>query len=182
MNLSQFLLDSGIDIARWSHDCGNKNLADLQREIEAGESQIESIDGTLTRVVRVATVAVRVRLGEKLFLLVEDKQIFFTGGVRQRQRQVIAEKMYPSEPPLSAAQRALKEEIGLDYQGEFIALASEVRQQNSPSYPGLASIYQTFNYQIFLSAADLKDISFVEVQENKISLFTLELETPISTS
>lgn len=175
MNLSQILVDNGIDIGNWSPDRGHKSVADLQAEIEAGESQLETIDGTLTRVVRVATVSVNVRLGEKLFLLVEDKQIFFTGAIRQRQRKNLAEKLYPDETPISAARRVLKEEISLDYQGEFISLGEEVQQQNSPSYPGLNSIYQIFNYQILLTAADLQAIEFAEVQADKISIFTLEV-------
>jgi ADP-ribose pyrophosphatase YjhB (NUDIX family) len=174
MSLAQILIDNGIDIALWSHDRSNKTIADLQAEIEAGESQLESIDGTLTRIVRVATVSVNVRIGEKLFLLVEDKQIFFTGAIRQRQWKILAEKLYPDENPISAARRVLQEEIGLDYQGEFISLDSRVQQENSPSYPGLNSIYHTFNYQIFLTEEDLKAIRFVEVRGNKISLFTLE--------
>jgi hypothetical protein len=174
MNLSQVLSENGIDIENWSHDRGNKSISDLQTEIEAGEATLETIDGILTRVVKVASVSVNVWLGEKLFLLVEDKQIFFTGAIRERQRKSLSEKLYANETPISAARRVLKEEICLDYLGELISIGEEVQQQNSPSYPGLNSIYQIFNYQIFLTAADLQALRFAEIQADKISLFTLE--------
>jgi hypothetical protein len=59
-------------------------IADLQTEIELGESSLESIDGTLVRMVKVVKIDVNVWLGDRLFILVEDKQIFFTGVIRQR--------------------------------------------------------------------------------------------------
>jgi hypothetical protein len=174
MDLSQLLLDNGINLDRWSRDRGTKNIADLAAEITAGETKLESIEGILTRIVRVVKISIDVRLGDKLFRLIEDKQIFFTGAVRQRGLKNIAEKMQGHETPLQTVQRALKEEIGLEFTGAWIFTGEENQQLNSPSYPGLNSCYQMFNYQITLSAADLSKLRFAEVRGEKISLFTLE--------
>lgn len=174
MNLPKVLRDNGINIDNWSHEFGTKNIINLQAEIDSGEAKLESIDGILTRVVSVVTILVNVRLGDRLFILIEDKQIFFTGAIRQRGLKGISEKIKLGETPLIAAQRALQEEVGLDFDGEWISLGEELKQQNSPSYPGLSSCYQIFNYQIVLSAADLSKLRFAEVMYEKISLFTLE--------
>lgn len=174
MNLNQLLSANGIDTAAWSRDRGTKDVSDLKAEIECGEAKLESIDGTLTRVISVVNIVVNVRLGDKLFILVEDKQIFFTGAIRQRGLRNIAEKIKPDETPLQAAQRAVYEEIGLNFAGEWLFTGTKNQQRISPSYPNLNSCYQMFNYQIFLSAVDLERLRFTEVRNEKISLFTLE--------
>jgi hypothetical protein len=40
MNLSQLLLENGINTDNWSHDRGNKTIADLQTKIELDESSL----------------------------------------------------------------------------------------------------------------------------------------------
>lgn len=179
MNLTEILSANGINTTNWSRDRGTKDISDLQAEIDCGEAKLESIDGILTRVVRVVKIVINVRLGAKLFNLVEDKQIFFTGAVRHRNLKNIAEKIKPEETPLQAAQRAIHEELGLDFQGEWLFRGEELQTQSSPSYPGLNSCYQMFDYQIFLSDAELSQLRFAEVHNDKISLFTLEAIEPI---
>jgi NUDIX domain len=174
MNLIQVLLDNSIDTAGWSRDRGTKDLHDLQAEIDCGEAKLESIDGILTRVISVVNIVVNVRLGDKLFILVEDKQIFFTGAIRQRGLKNLAEKIKPDETPLQAAHRAIHEEIGLNFAGEWLFTGTKMQQQISPSYPNLNSCYQMFEFQILLLAADLHRLRFTEIHNEKISLFTLE--------
>jgi NUDIX domain len=179
MNLTELLFTNGIDPTTWSRDRGTKDLSDLQAEIDCGEAKLESIDGILTRIVRVFKIVINVRLGDKLFNLVEDKQIFFTGAVRHRDLKGIAEKIAPDETPLQAASRAVREEIGLDFDREWLFLGEEIVTQLSPSYPGLNSAYQMFSYRIFLVDRDLHQLRFAEVHHDKISLFTLEPSEPI---
>jgi hypothetical protein len=174
MNLSKSLSAAGIDLTKWSPELGTKSIEDLQIEIDTGETQLQSIEGILTRVVKVVNVTVRVEIGDRSFILVEDKQIFFTGAIRERGLKCLAEKIINNEPPEIAARRALREEIGLDFEGELVSIGEEIQQQSSPSYPGLSTQYQIFNYQIVLSVADLSQIGFAEIQAKKISLFTLE--------
>jgi hypothetical protein len=175
MNLSQVLQEAKIDVSQWSAALGTKMVEDLQVEIDSGETRLQSIEGVLTRVVKVVTVDVQIQIGDRLFRLVEDKQIFFTGAVRKRGLQSLSEKVKHNELPKVAARRALDEEIGLVYKGEMISIGNEVKQQNSPSYPGLSCRYQIFNYQIVLGTADLNRLRFAEIQAQKMSLFTLEV-------
>jgi len=174
MDLAINLSAAGIDLAKWSPELGTKSIEDLQVEIDIGETQLQSIEGMLTRVVKVVNVTVMVEIGDRSFILVEDKQIFFTGAVRERGLKCLAEKIINDEQPEIAARRALREEIGLNFEGELVSLGEEVQQQSSPSYPGLSTQYQIFKYQIVLSVADLSQIGFAEIQAKKMSLFTLE--------
>jgi hypothetical protein len=185
ISLIEQLVSNGIDLSTWSHDQGTKTINDLQTEIDSGESRLEVIEGDLLRSVRVVGVRVYVRLGEYLFRVVEDKQIFFTGAVRQRQLTQLTEKIHPDESPIMAGKRLLQEELGFHYEGDLLTLGQESRRLESASYPGLASCYELFSYEIFLTADDLPKLKFVEVQSHKISLFTLEkcsLEIPLSGS
>jgi predicted NUDIX family NTP pyrophosphohydrolase len=174
VDLSKSLLAAGIDLEKWSPSLGTKSIDDLQAEIDVGETQLQSIEGILTRVVKVVNVTVRVEIGDRSFLLVEDKQIFFTGAIRERGLKCLAEKIINDEQPEVAARRALQEEIGLNFEGELVSIGDEIQQQSSPSYPGLSTQYQFYNYQIELSIGDLQQIRFIEIQEGKMSLFTLE--------
>jgi hypothetical protein len=175
MNLTEQLVSHGIDLSTWSHGQGTKTIDDLQTEIDSGESRLEVIEGDLLRSVRVVAIWVYVRLGEQLFRVVEDKQIFFTGAIRQRELTQLTEKIHLGESPLTAGKRLLQEELGFNYEGDLLALGQESRRLKSASYPGLASCYELFNYEIFLTGADLPMLRFAEVQSHKISLFTLEL-------
>jgi hypothetical protein len=185
MNLIELLTSHNIDLDTWSHDQGTKTINDLQAEINSGESRLEVVEGDLLRLLQVVGIWVYVRLGSELFRVVEDQQIFFTGVIRKRGRSLLTEKILPGESPLVAGKRMLQEELSFHYEGELTALGQETRQLESASYPGLASCYELFNYEIFLTAADLPKLKFVEVQSHKISLFTLEkcsLEIPLSGS
>jgi hypothetical protein len=67
MQLSQMLLANGIDPKYWLREQGNKSIADLHAELEAGETKLETIAGMLVRVVRVVAIVVRVRLGDEVY-------------------------------------------------------------------------------------------------------------------
>jgi hypothetical protein len=181
MNLTKLLTSHEIDTTNWSHKQGNKTLADLQSEIDRGESRLEIVEGDLLRLLRVVGLWVYVYLGEQLFRVVEDKQIFFTGAVRQRQLVQLTEKMQSGEKPLAAGRRLLQEELGFRYEGDFKDLGQETHCLESDSYPGLNSRYELFNYEVFLTAANLSELRFAEVQGHKICLFTLERFEPFST-
>lgn len=174
MDLATSLIAQGIDLTLWSPAIGNKSVTDLQAEIDAGETLLRSIDGKLVRTVKVVRITVRVEIGSRSFLVVEDKQIFFTGAVRERGMKFVAEKIKHDELPTTTARRALAEEIGLNFVGELVEIGEELQEKSSPSYPGLSSQYRTYNYQIVLSIAELKQIRFAEIQTEKMSLFTLE--------
>lgn len=177
MDLQKILLENGIPIHEWHHSKKTKTVAELEQEILSQETKLELIDNQLTRTVKVANIIVNIQLGEILFKLIEDKQIFLNfGQVRKRKLGYIAEKIIGDENPESAARRALLEEIGLNLEKELIFERAEIEQQDSMSYPGLSSIYHVFKYRVILETADLSLLRFSEVQDNKITLFTLEPE------
>jgi hypothetical protein len=178
MNLIELLINHNIDTSQWSHAQGTKTITDLQSEIDNGESCLEVLEGSFLRRVKVVGIWVYVKLEEKLFRVVEDRQIFFTGAIRKRQLSQLTEKIYLGESPQLAGKRLLKEELGFDYEGELITLGQEMQQMVSSSYPGLTCCYELFNYEIFLTAEDLSKLRFAEVQSQKICLFTLEQCSP----
>jgi hypothetical protein len=174
MNLLQILTDRGIFVGGWYHELGTKTVADLQSEIDHGESRLTEVAGKLVRTLRVVGIWIYVDLGKQRFVLVEDKQIFFTGAMRQRDLQQLTEKIQPGESPEVAARRLLLEELSFEYLGELIDRGQETRNMISDSYPGLQSCYEMFNYEISLTVADLPNLKFAEVQSQKLSLFTLK--------
>ncbi len=174
MDLLQLLTDQGVSVEGWCHELGTKTIADLQAEIDSGESRLTEVAGKLVRIVQVVGIWIYVDLGRQRFALVEDKQIFFTGAMRQRDSQQLTEKIQRGESPTIAARRLLQEELSFDYLGELIDRGQETKNMTSASYPGLHSCYEMFNYEISLSATDLPKLRFAEVQSQKLSLFTLK--------
>ena len=174
--LKSLLNEYKIDTINWSHQEGNKTIEQLLIELKDGESTLEIINNKLVRVLQVASIKVKFKLGDKYFQLVEDKQIFLTGKVRKRELITITEKIKDGETPLQGAYRGLAEEVGL-FLEQGLVLEHESRWQKiSPSYPNLISIYQVFNYSIILGKEELKKVSFSEYQEAQemINLFTLK--------
>ena len=174
--LKQQLISLNIDITQWSHDRGTKTIEDLYHEIIIGETTLEIIDLKLVRVVKLVSIEIQVKLGDKSFILVEDKQIFFTGAVRERGLKNLAEKIREGENPDQTVIRALQEEVSLviDKKPNFVDKTEEIK--TSPSYPQLDSVYQVWNYKLNLDQDDLELIKFSEYQKKKgkITLFSLE--------
>ena len=174
--LEKQLSDFKIDTNQWNHANGTKTVTELNHEIEAGETTLEIIDGQLFRVVKLISLQVQVKLGNELFILVEDKQIFFTGTVRKRGLRNLAEKIKANEKPQETVIRALQEEICLTTNKKPIFIEETQELKTSPSYPQLDSIYKVWNYHLTLDEEDLAQIKFSEYQKKKgkITLFSLE--------
>lgn len=174
-NLLTILSQYNIDISQWNHQDGNKNIEDLWLEIQEGESQLKLIQDKIVRLLRVSSIEVFFPLGNHLFKLVEDKQIFFTGKVRKRDINSITEKLKGKETPLDGAYRALEEEIGLKTTKDLAFMGETYWEKISPSYPDLLTLYQVFNYQIFLGEKELSQVRFSEYnrEEKMLNLFTL---------
>lgn len=165
-----------IDTSNWSHLQGNKTVNDLFVEIKEGESILEITNDKLVRLLKVSSVEVKFKLGNKYFQLIEDKQIFLSGIVRKRQLLTITEKLKKNENPLQTAYRGLEEEIGLKIDSGLI-FEGEIREKKlAPSYPNLLTNYTFLKYSIILGEKELKNIRFSEFQEkeNILSLFTLK--------
>jgi hypothetical protein len=128
-----------------------KDFASLLSEIEKGEAQIVWEDLRPLRWIKVCRV--KVITVEKGLSLWEERQVFADGRVRHRNIQGLAEKLLPNEKPEDAADRALKEELGLSDEAialtqiEFDGVATE--EKESPSYPGLATRYEFYDFKAY---------------------------------
>jgi hypothetical protein len=174
--LKTLLTQYNLPIKEWSHELGKKTINDLNNELNKGESSLELKNNQLYRITKVSSIEVKVKIGTKIFTVVEDKQIFLTGMIRKRGLRNISEKIREQETPESAAWRGLQEELGLTTDKQLIFLGETTTESQSPSYPGLSCRYQVFNYQITLDEQELKNMKFFEYRNNKVTFFTLESE------
>lgn len=137
--LEKWLTSREICWEAWG-SAGSKTVANLWHEYEQGE--ISFGDDPPTRAVRVAQIILR---REKSVLL-EIAQEFGDGRVRQRELPP-SEKIIAGESQFSAAERCLREELGLDPRQIQIlnsTAASYERVADSPSYPGLRTHYTIY--------------------------------------
>lgn len=152
--LRAWLVAHGINTSVWGAG-GAKTVADLWREIQAGETRLE--DDPPRRVVEVAQVIIR-RDG---LTLLEIEQELADGQRRQRMLPP-SEKMKSGEDYAMSAVRGLEEELGID--AAAVALRPEshrLREQllDSPSYPGLPTRYLL--HEVEATVSGLPDDDFV---------------------
>jgi ADP-ribose pyrophosphatase YjhB (NUDIX family) len=142
LNLELWLRSRGIDIASWG-TTGAKTAANLWHEYERGE--ITFRDDPPIRVVRVVQIILR----RDKYVLFEITQEFSDGRVRQRY-QPPSEKIIAGESQFAAAERCLREELGLDPR-QIQLLGSTAESQGnlaeSPSYPGLSTHYTVYSIE-----------------------------------
>lgn len=175
IELKDLLFRYDIDTKTWTHDLGNKTIEELFTEIQEGESQLVIIDQILVRLLKVSSIDVKFKLGDRYFQLREDKQIFLSGKERKRELNTITEKLKSNENPLQGAYRGLEEEIGLKLEEELTFEGEKFQEQISPSYPHLLTRYKFYHYSIILNEKQLKSVRFSEYRDGEklLSLFTL---------
>lgn len=176
IELKELLFQYNIDVQNWTHDLGNKTIEELFIEIQEGESQLKIVDQILVRLLKVSSIDVKFKLGDRYFQLIEDKQIFLSGIERKRELNTITEKLKSNENPLQGAYRGLEEEIGLKLDEQLTFEGEKFWEQISPSYPHLLTRYEFHHYSIILNEKHLKSIRFSEYREEEklLSLFTLK--------
>lgn len=153
LNLELWLRSRGIDIASWG-TTGAKTAANLWHEYEQGEVTFR--DDPPMRVVRV--VQIILRRGEQV--LYEIAQEFNDGRVRQRE-QPPSEKIFAGESQFAAAERCLREELGLDSRHIQLLSSTAEGMENlaeSPSYPGLRTHYTIYTVEAMVE--ELPDSDF----------------------
>lgn len=164
--LEQFLESHGVDTKKFGKGSA-KSLAHLQDELRTEACYLEvqhnaaeppSQSGRKRgKVIRVVE-PVFIRLCWRTKVLVQESQRFPDGRMRNR-KMLIAEKKEPSDGGglLTTVIRAMCEELGLDaellrqegmLQYRTDAYHFEMEQIESPSYPGLASLYRTHHVQV----------------------------------
>ncbi len=150
--LQKQLIDAGIDTSMWGTGQA-KTLANLQKEIESGETVlITGETGELLRRVIVggADIYYQSPNGKK-YRLREDRQVFKDGRERRRDlEQAVSEKMKPDEDPKDAMIRGIQEELGLGDEINLTEMGTDTQRVTSPSYPGLESEYIRHKFQATL--------------------------------
>ena len=151
--LEIWLRSRGVNTSGWGIN-GAKTVANLWQEYEQGE--ITFRDHPPTRVVRVVQIVLR----RDDHVLYEMAQEFSDGRLRQRE-QPPSEKIIAGESQFAAAERCLREELGLDPRDIQLLNAKAEGMENvaeSPSYPGLRTHYTI--YTLEATAEGLPDADF----------------------
>jgi hypothetical protein len=173
--LSAVLRENGIPVEQWGIGKA-KTLTHLLGEVEEGESKLIATPNTgITRHISAVDVDVFfIKNDEEIYRLKEDRQEFADGRVRKRELEAsLLEKMKPDEYTLEAATRALREEIGVaNAPLEPTHQKREVLE--SPSYPGLSTVYEVSFYAAYISVEDFDPKGYREIQDDKTSYFVWE--------
>ena len=149
-----------------------KSFQSLLDEIEKNESQIIWEENKPVRCLKVCRV--KVICLDKELTLYEDRQEFKDGRIRQREFPYVSEKMGINESPITAAERALKEELRMSEDALKLTPiypdGIDSKELDSPSYPGLLTRYE---FQDFLAYYPVEywQEEFREVQPDKTTVF-----------
>ena len=170
-SLISLLSEHGIDTSLFGQGQA-KTLSHLLKEVEEGEAVFEVESGVLRRVISLVSIQIQSPYGEQL---VEDRQVFKDGRVRERGLTALAEKFKPGEDRIVAARRALQEELGVSAEIAdtlvFLEGGTEEKVKTSPSYPGLISVYRVTNLSVELPAAAYDPSGYIEKQSDKSTYF-----------
>jgi hypothetical protein len=156
--LEKWLASRHISWEVWG-SARSKTISNLWKEYEKGE--ISFRDHPPTRAVRVVQIILR----RENSMLLEIAQEFGDGRIRRRELPP-SEKIIAAESQFEAAERCLREELGLNslhIQLLNATVASYERVADSPSYPGLRTHYTV--YTIDAAVEGLPDEDFW--RENK---------------
>ena len=151
--LKNWLTSREIGWEEWG-SAGSKTTANLWHEYQQGE--IKFRDDPPTRAVRVVQIILR----RDNKVLLEIAQEFGDGRIRRRELPP-SEKIIVAESQFEAAERCLREELGLDSRTIQILNSTADRYErvaDSPSYPGLRTHYTV--YTIEAAAEGLPDEDF----------------------
>lgn len=153
-------------LASWGVKPGTKNVHNLWLELSEGESSLAESTPPV-RTVHVVTVRV---IDGRNRVLVESEQELSDGSVRTRGRP-LSEKMKPGEDPITAANRAVLEELGsiLNGSGQVKIVpgsySKKVEEGSSASYPGLPACYEV--HSVDATVEGLPEEDFVTEEEHE---------------
>ena len=144
-----------------------KTLGHLLKELEKGESRLQSIDSKLSR----QTSVVSIRLNILGHVLVQTSQELEDGRTRSRGK-LVAKKMAPNETQEATVRRALSAELGLEeanYSIEIDTWLTSDELEESPSYPGLASEYRMSRVDVTLDRTSSGELVSLGINGGRIS-------------
>ncbi len=167
-----FLQADNVPLKRWGTGEA-KSVDHLLEEINSGESTLEERDGVLFRTAMGTVITVYYQDDTRRLTLKEDRQVFKDG--RERKRAVagsIGEKLKFGENALSAAYRALQEELSISEKLPLTSKPSEVKGPNpSQSFPGIMTTYMIHVYEVYLPQDLYKPEGYVETQRDKTNYY-----------
>jgi len=166
-----YLKNFGIPVEIWGRGDA-KAVSHLMREVVDGETVLIPEDRELLRQIRCVAVNVIYRDGKYVYKLVEDRQEFSDGRVRKRKTESsISEKIRPGEKAKKAAERAIREELGITGQVNLSGGKESKEIRESPSYPGLKTQYLRYNFNVKLNQDQFSPDGYVEKQDDKTTYF-----------
>lgn len=168
---SSYLAGFGIPVDTWGQGAA-KTVGHLLREVNDGETVLTQRGLELLRQVGFAAVNVVYRNGREVYELVEDRQEFRDGRVRRRDTgSSISEKIQPREDPRDAAERALREELGISGRVNLRGGKKTEELKESPSYPGLRTQYLRHDFSAELEPGQYSTDGYIEKQDDKTTYF-----------
>lgn len=168
---SSYLASFQIPVDLWGAGVA-KTIGHLLQEVNNGETVLTEKGRELLRQVGFAAVNVIYRNGREVYELVEDRQEFRDGRVRRRDTgSSVSEKIRPREDPKDAAERALREELGITGRVNLKGGNKSEEIKESPSYPGLRTQYLRFGFQAELGGDQFSPDGYVEEQPDKTIYF-----------
>jgi hypothetical protein len=170
------LTESGIDFSSWGTGT-SKTIDHLIEEVCVGETKlVKDENGEVVRKLSVIILRVICQTPDgKTWLLKEDKQVFNDG--RERKKDLngsIFEKIKPDENLGEAARRALTEELNIRDVSQISFMNDDVETLDSPSYPGLKSVYTKHNAEVQINPSDFRQDGYKEEQSDKTTYFAWE--------
>jgi hypothetical protein len=174
--LKKSLENSGIDTSKWGKGQA-KTLADLQKEIEGGETLlVNNESGELLRKITVSDADIYFLSPEgKKYRLKEEKQVFKDGRERRRNLGItVSEKMKPDEDPKNTMIRGIQEELGIRGNIALTKVGMKDEIKTSPSYPGLQTQYVIYKFQALLNVEQFNPNGYIEEQDGLSTYFVWE--------
>ena len=167
--LCDFLEANGIDTALYGVEEA-KSVDDLLRELQKGEATLAR---RVVREISVVTVNVFADVGEKRHRLVEIKQQFNDGRIRERRQlpMSLSETMLPGEAVLDALARALKEELQVGQYQILGDVTDSSETMDSPSFPGILTVYHLHRVTILLHDSEYRAEGYQETESDLTTYF-----------
>jgi hypothetical protein len=171
-NLIDYLSKYNIPVSEWGKGYA-KTVEHLQKEIDSGECRLVLENGVLIREIEFVTCEIIYKEGDKIFKLIEEKQIFTDGRTRTRDKESsVSEKMKIGEDPKQSVFRGIEEELGVDLTETQLQKQGEINEDEvSNSFPGLMTRYKGYNYECEFTKEQYNPNGYTETQTDKTTYF-----------
>eukprot|EP00929_Paragymnodinium_shiwhaense_P091907 TRINITY_DN517_c0_g1_i1.p1 TRINITY_DN517_c0_g1~~TRINITY_DN517_c0_g1_i1.p1 ORF type:complete len:824 (+),score=208.23 TRINITY_DN517_c0_g1_i1:105-2576(+) len=142
--LAKYLTSAGIDVSKFTGHEGVKSLAEFAGELANSEAALaRTKDGKVVRVVDV--VALKLVKDDTKEVLVQAQETYENGKAKKDVNRLPGSKKFTSENQFQAAYRILDRFVHIDENN--VQLHSDVvrmvvQTQDSPSYPGMSTLYR----------------------------------------